>query len=70
MFAGSVWDWLQIFAYGLGFDVVAACYVTAPLVLWLALVPNRVARSWPHRVLSLALFAALVFAALLLAISE
>ena len=69
-FAGGLWDWARIFAYGLGFDALAACYVTAPLVLWLAAVPNRVARSWPHRILSLSLFAALVFAALLLAISE
>jgi len=69
-FAGGVWDWLRIFAYGLGFDAVAACYLTAPLVLWLALVPNRIARSWPHRVLALVLFAVLVFAALLLAVSE
>lgn len=69
-FPGGVWDWIRVFAYGLAFDVVAACYLTAPLALWLAVVPNRVARSWPHRLLSLVLFTALVFGALVLAISE
>lgn len=69
-FAGGPWDWTRIFAYGLGFDLVAACYLTAPIVLWLALVPDRVARSWPHRLLALGAFATLVFAALLLAVSE
>jgi phosphoglycerol transferase MdoB-like AlkP superfamily enzyme len=69
-FSGGMWDWTRIFGYGLGFDLIAACYVTAPLVLWLALVPNRVARSWPHKALSLVLFSALVFGALLLAVSE
>jgi len=70
LFAGGAGDWTLIFAYGLAFDLVTACYVTAPMVLWLALVPDRVARSWPHRVLSVSLFAALVFGGLLLAISE
>src|SRR6185503_5318508 len=52
------------------FDLIAACYVTAPIVAWLALVPDRVARSWPHRILAVAVFAALVFGGLLLAVSE
>ncbi|HEX6267938.1 MAG TPA: LTA synthase family protein [Burkholderiales bacterium] len=63
-------DWVRIFAVGLGFDLVAACYVTAPMVLWLALVPNRVARTRLHRAAALALFAAATFAALVLAVSE
>ena len=70
LFPGGPGDWSRVFLYGLGFDLVAACFVTAPLVLWLALVPNRVARSSPHRLLALAAFAALIFAALLLAVSE
>jgi phosphoglycerol transferase MdoB-like AlkP superfamily enzyme len=68
--AGGLADWAQIFALGLAFDVLAACYVAAPLVLWLVLVPNRVARSWPHRALALAAFAAALFAVLLLSMSE
>jgi phosphoglycerol transferase MdoB-like AlkP superfamily enzyme len=69
-FPAQVEDWLRIFVCGLGFDLVAACYVTAPLVLWLALVPNRAARSAPHKVLALALFTTVAFAALLLGVSE
>jgi phosphoglycerol transferase MdoB-like AlkP superfamily enzyme len=69
-FAGSGSDWARIFIYGLGFDVVAACYVVAPVVLWLALVPDRIARSWPHRVAAIIMVATLVFTALLLAVSE
>lgn len=67
---GGIGDWSRVFLYGLGFDLVAACYVTAPLVLWLALVPNRVARSWPHRLLAFSALAAVIFATLLLAVSE
>jgi phosphoglycerol transferase MdoB-like AlkP superfamily enzyme len=63
-------DWVRIFAVGLGFDLVVACYVTAPMVLWLSLVPDRVARTRAHRAAALALFAAATFAALLLAVSE
>ena len=67
---GGIGDWSRVFLYGLGFDLVAACYVTVPLVLWLALVPNRVARSWPHRVLALAVLTTVIFGTLLLAVSE
>ena len=63
-------DWVRVFAYGLAFDLVAASYVAVPMVLWLALVPNRVARSRLHRALALVVFAAMAFGALLLAVSE
>ena len=69
-FAGGIVDWARIFAYGFGYDLIAACFLTAPLALWLALVPDRVARTRAHRVLSLVFFALLAFAALLLAVSE
>ncbi len=68
--AAGAADWARIFAYGLAYDALAACYVVAPLVLWLALVPDRLARSRPHRALVLCLFAAVLFGALLLAVSE
>jgi phosphoglycerol transferase MdoB-like AlkP superfamily enzyme len=68
--AAGIADWLRIFAYGLGFDLVAACYVAAPLALWLALTPDRLARSAAHRTLAVAAFAAVAFGALLLAIAE
>jgi len=69
-FAGGFADWLRIFGYGFAYDLVAACYVTAPKILWLALVPDRIARSRAHRLLALALFAAAAFGFLLLAVSE
>jgi phosphoglycerol transferase MdoB-like AlkP superfamily enzyme len=67
---GSVADWLRVFGYGTAFDLMAACYLVAPFVLWLMLVPDRVARSRPHRVLALAVFAAAAYGALVLAVSE
>jgi phosphoglycerol transferase MdoB-like AlkP superfamily enzyme len=63
-------EWARIFAYGLLFDLVAACYVAAPLALWLAAVPERAARSRPHRVLMLAAFGASLYAFFVLAVAE
>jgi phosphoglycerol transferase MdoB-like AlkP superfamily enzyme len=63
-------DWLRILVTGLGFDVVAASYLLAPFVAWLALVPDRVARSFAHRLLVLAAFGVLAYAALFLAVAE
>jgi phosphoglycerol transferase MdoB-like AlkP superfamily enzyme len=63
-------DWVRVFGLGLVFDLVAACYIALPIVLWLALAPNRIARSWVHRALVHAVFAALLFGLLLLAVSE
>jgi phosphoglycerol transferase MdoB-like AlkP superfamily enzyme len=67
---GGASDWAQVFARGLAFDLVAACYVTAPMVLWLALVPNRVARTFPHRALTLVVFAGAAFGFALLTAAE
>jgi phosphoglycerol transferase MdoB-like AlkP superfamily enzyme len=60
----------RVFGYGLLFDLVAACYALAPLALWLALVPNRVARHPVHRALALAGFGVVVFVSVVLAASE
>jgi len=68
--AGGAADWARIFGYGLLFDTAAACYVAAPVALWLALVPDRIARCWPHRALAVAGFAALLWGSLILAVSE
>src|SRR5262245_6752612 len=57
-------------AYGLAFDLVAAVYAVAPLLLWLALAPNRLARTWAYRGVTLALFALACFGALPLAVAE
>ncbi|MEO8718493.1 MAG: LTA synthase family protein [Burkholderiales bacterium] len=60
----------QAFGRGLWFDVVAAIFALTPLVLWLALAPNWLARTWIYRSLTLAAFAAGCFGLLLLAVSE
>ncbi len=67
---GGVAEWLRVFGYGLLFDMVAACYVSAPIAAWLALVPDRVARSWLHRALAVSVFAAVSFGCFVLALSE
>jgi phosphoglycerol transferase MdoB-like AlkP superfamily enzyme len=67
---GGFGDWSRVFGVGLAFDLIAASYLLAPLALWLALVPDRVARSWPHRALMVLLLAVVAFGALLLAVSE
>jgi len=67
---GGVADWSRVFGIGLAFDLVAVGYLLAPVALWLALVPDRVARSWPHRALVVLLLAVVAFGALLLAASE
>jgi phosphoglycerol transferase MdoB-like AlkP superfamily enzyme len=70
VFPAGIGDWTRVFSYGLAFDLVAACYFMAPMVLWLALVPDRIARSLPHRVLTVVLFIAAAFGVFLLSISE
>jgi phosphoglycerol transferase MdoB-like AlkP superfamily enzyme len=69
-FAGGAGEWASIFGYGLLFDIVAANYVALPVALWLALVPNRLARSRPHRALTLVAFAGFAYAFVLLALAE
>ena len=58
------------FSLGLGFDLAAALYALAPFVFWLALAPERVARSRIYRAASIAWFFAAAFAACLLSVSE
>jgi phosphoglycerol transferase MdoB-like AlkP superfamily enzyme len=67
---GGLGDWMHVFATGLAFDVIASCYLLFPVVIWLALVPDRIARSAPHRALALLSFTAIAFGALLLAVAE
>src|SRR5262245_3992601 len=58
------------FAYGLAFDLVATAYAVTPLLLWLALAPDRLARTRVYRLATLALFGVACFGALLLAVAE
>jgi len=60
----------QAFGRGLWFDLAAAIFAVTPLVLWLALAPNRLARSWPFRALTLAAFGVACFGLMVLAVSE
>jgi phosphoglycerol transferase MdoB-like AlkP superfamily enzyme len=69
-FAGGIADWVRIFAYGAVYDAIAACYLTGPIIVWLALVPNRVARSIAHRVAAFLVVPAGIFFVLLLGVSE
>jgi phosphoglycerol transferase MdoB-like AlkP superfamily enzyme len=60
----------QIFLRGLWFDFAAATFAVTPLVLWLALAPARLARSWLYRSLTLAAFFGACFSLLVLAVAE
>src|SRR5258706_2264370 len=61
---------VRILALGLLFDVVAAAYVVLPLVLWLALAPQRLARTRAYGLATLAWFLIVCFVALVHAVAE
>jgi phosphoglycerol transferase MdoB-like AlkP superfamily enzyme len=63
-------DLARSFALGLGFDLVAAAYAVAPLLLWLALAPGRLARTRAYRVTTVAWFFVACYGALVLAVAE
>jgi len=63
-------DLVRAFALGLGFDAIAAVYALTPLVLWLALAPDRVARMWIYRAASIAWFAVACYAFFFTAVAE
>jgi phosphoglycerol transferase MdoB-like AlkP superfamily enzyme len=67
---GGLGDWIRVFGYGVLFDLVAALYILTPAVLWLALVPQPLARTAVHRALSWLAFSAAVCGFLVLAVSE
>jgi phosphoglycerol transferase MdoB-like AlkP superfamily enzyme len=67
---GGLGSWARVFTYGFAFDLVAALYVLAPAVLWLALMPQRFARSTVHRALNWLAFSATLCGFLVLAASE
>src|SRR5512134_3523853 len=69
-FTGALGELLRIFACGFSFDVVMATCVTLPIALWLALLPDVAARSRLHRALTVLVFAAFAYVAILLAIAE
>ena len=63
-------EWLAAFATGTLFDVVTAAFLVLPLVIWLALAPDRVARHPLWRAATLAAVFAATFVALLLPVAE
>jgi phosphoglycerol transferase MdoB-like AlkP superfamily enzyme len=67
---GGPGDALQVFLRGLMFDLAAAAYLLALPVAWLALVPDRLARTWLLRALVLLAFLVLSFGLLVLPVAE
>lgn len=63
-------DLARAFAFGLAFDAVAAVYALTPLVLWLALAPDQVARTWIYRAASIAWFAVACYVFFFTAVAE
>ncbi len=69
----SALPWLELarsFALGLVFDLAAAFYLVLPFALWLAFLPNRLARNGFFRSLKILAFLALCFTALFLSVAE
>jgi phosphoglycerol transferase MdoB-like AlkP superfamily enzyme len=66
----GVGELARSFALGLAFDLVATAYAVTPLLAWLALAPNRLARTRVYRSVTLVLFGVACFGAVLLAVSE
>jgi phosphoglycerol transferase MdoB-like AlkP superfamily enzyme len=60
----------QLLVRGLWFDVAAAIFAVTPLVLWLAIAPTRLARTWLYRGMTIVAFFGAVFGLLLLAVAE
>ena len=63
-------DLIRAFACGLVFDLATAVYALTPFVLWLALAPARIARTWIYRAASIAGFAVACFVFLFTAAAE
>lgn len=67
---GGPGEMMGAFAIGAGFDLIAAVFLLGPLVLWLAWLPNRIARWRLHRLLVAGGVALVIFSLLLTAVSE
>lgn len=61
---------IHILGVGLGFDLAAVAYFCAPLALYLAVLPQRIAGSRPHMALFFAVFGVLVYVLCLVALAE
>jgi glucan phosphoethanolaminetransferase (alkaline phosphatase superfamily) len=63
-------DLVRAFAFGALFDFVAALFLALPLMLWLAIAPNRLARTRAYGFATALWFCAVCFVALVLAVAE
>ena len=63
-------DLARSFALGVVFDLAAAAYLLTPYVLWLALAPDRLARTVIYRAASIAWLALACFVFLFTAVAE
>src|SRR4029079_11797306 len=61
---------LHVMAVGLGYDLAAAGYLCAPFALYLAFVPNAMARWRWHKALAVLGFGAFVYGLAVVAVSE
>lgn len=68
--SGTAGQLLGAFALGTVYDLIAAVFALAPLVLWLALMPNRVARWHLHRMAIALGIAVSTFSLLVNAVAE
>ena len=66
----GAFDLARAFVLGFVFDLAAAAYFATPMVLWLALAPDRLARSWPFRALTIAWLALAFFLVLFTGVAE
>jgi len=67
--AGNL-DLTRILAFGFMYDVIAASCLALPLTLWLAIAPNRLARTRVYAFTTAVWFASLCFAGFVLAVAE
>lgn len=67
---GGVSPLFEIFGLGFGFDLFTAVYFSTPFVLWLALVPNRLANIRLHRFLVVVSFSAATYLLIVVAVAE
>jgi phosphoglycerol transferase MdoB-like AlkP superfamily enzyme len=66
----SAGEILQLFLRGLWFDLAAAVFGVTPIVIWLALLPTRLARTWLFRGLAVLGFCGVLFGLSVLAVAE
>lgn len=66
----GVFPLFEIFGLGFGFDLFTAVYFATPFVLWLALVPNRLANIRLHRYLVVFSFSAATYVLIVVAVAE